>query len=111
MTMARTWREFQQERARQVREEGREVPHGVLGYVHYGCRCPICKAENSARHKAAREARKLRASEAPNHGTYSTYVNWGCQCDACHAIGTQTLREQAAKRREAVLAQNKRKLG
>jgi hypothetical protein len=104
------WKDFQRLRIERA-EAGlaEDVPHGVLRYIHYGCRCDICKAANSARHKAAREARKQRAHEAPNHGTYSTYVNWGCQCGPCHEIGVQTLRDQAAKRRENVLAKNKRK--
>lgn len=111
MVMAKTWKDFQTERVRQVTEEGREVPHGVLGYVHYGCRCDVCRTENAARHRAAREDRKARAHEAPNHGTYSTYVNWGCQCSACHEVGTRTLREQAAKRRATQLAQKRGKRG
>jgi len=61
--------------------------HGGAGttYVHYGCRCDVCREANRSRN-ARRRAERVAAPKDPNdkrHGTPSFYANHGCRCDRC----------------------------
>jgi chaperonin cofactor prefoldin len=83
------------------------IRHGVTAYVHHGCRCPVCTAANTARHRPARARRwasrelidgRLVATQAETHGTWSTYANWGCRCKPCDDAAVIENRRQREKR-------------
>jgi hypothetical protein len=83
------------------------IRHGVTAYVHHRCRCPVCTAANTARHRPARARRRatrelidgrLVATQAETHGTWSTYANWGCRCKPCDDAAVIENRRQREKR-------------
>lgn len=77
--------------------------HGAMGYLHYGCRCPVCTAANTARAKRQRAARFLRmkaGDPAVPHGTAGGYSNWGCRCPKCTKANTDACMERRDLRKK-----------
>jgi hypothetical protein len=74
------------------------IEHGINGYVHYGCRCEICTAANTARIAAARARRLARPVPSRVHGTLNGYNNYGCRCERCTEAHSADLRDRRAKR-------------
>lgn len=55
-----------------------EPAHGTMAKYRRGCRCEVCRAENT---RVCKERRHQ--GVAPNHGTVSGYQNYGCRCEDC----------------------------
>lgn len=57
------------------------MKHGTIaGYTFHGCRCDLCRAENSRR---VADWRRRRHGKPPKHGTLNGYQNYGCRCEPC----------------------------
>jgi len=79
----------------------KEITHGASAYANSKCRCPVCRAANTERHRKEREVRGQRLElvfDQIPHGRYSTYVNWACRCDACRRAGSEENRRQRLAR-------------
>lgn len=72
--------------------------HGTVnGYGNLRCRCPRCRAANTAQMRVARA--RMRAAVAAGqrdlrHGTTGGYTNYGCHCEHC----SRAERDAAANR-------------
>lgn len=63
----------------------RPLKHGShTGYVNHRCRCVLCVAWNTWRHRISQATR--RGKEPPVHGTRNGYGNYGCRCKACTVV-------------------------
>lgn len=75
--------------------------HNANSYTNAACRCPDCRAANTARVADQRARRAKRILEDPSlatHGSSSTYTNWGCRCMPCteaHRLTRRAQREAA----------------
>lgn len=60
-------------------------PHGTTRRYRVGCRCPACRAANSARvrDQVRRRAADPATADRAGHGKPSTYTNYGCRCEEC----------------------------
>lgn len=81
--------------------------HGLMGYLYYGCRCPICTLANTRRAREQRSRRVLRmeaGDPAVPHGTPGGYTNWGCHCTPCTKANTDycVQRRHDRKKEQAV---------
>lgn len=80
--------------------------HNIAAYRR-GCRCPICRAANTARTRIIRASLRARPGETP-HGA-NGYDNWGCRCPVCRRaarrrkIRYELLRELHAMARSGTL--------
>jgi hypothetical protein len=81
--------------------------HGKTGYLHYGCRCPVCTRANTDRarvQRAVRLARMQAGDPAVPHGTPGGYTNWGCRCPGCTRANTDKCLARRRDRKNASTA-------
>ena len=88
-----------------------ELEHGQAGYAR-GCRCEVCKKENSAykREWRAKRLSELLADPGVQHGTPKLY-NLGCRCQPCRDAYSEEKRVRwgpGANRRRAEARKKKR---
>lgn len=85
------------------------IPHGrIVGYSR-GCRCPKCRAANTASAKRRKEERSKdpTAADRAGHGKATTYINYGCRCAPCKEAQSKANKhyyEQRQKRQQGVAA-------
>lgn len=82
---------------------GKGVTHGLRATYVSGCRCPECKAANTAYFRTRRTSRfGVQPSRRPPGrvcGTVSKYVGGGCRCDACKQAASAYYRKYRAGKR------------
>ena len=107
-------REFKRDQRRKARLEAKRrnqealaagtanVTHGnVSTYIHYGCRCDLCRRANTDRTLEANEYRavkRLLGAEL-SHGKPSTYANHGCRCDECRKAWSEACKDYYQRRK------------